>query len=229
MKKEPKKANEAQLLELLKRVLPKATHDPKLADKIYGAVENELKATARVTAFEKFCQHLEIPDLEPKSIEEVKRQLTQTFGDGDVTVRPNKKEKTLTVELALTDGAQFTGEVRVNPNATADQAEEEEFKPKFAPFPVAMPGDKELVWILAKHETLSPEEAGIALSKIEEEFWASKSGQKLLRDRVERSFPEFISRVPAKLLTEVGLKRHYKTPEPIKVVRSGAQAKAKAA
>ena len=27
------------------------------------------------------------------------------------------------------------------------------------------------------------QEAGIALSKLEEEFWASKSGQKLIRDR----------------------------------------------
>ncbi len=229
MKKESKKPTEAQLLDLLKKVLPKATHDPKLADKIYGAVESELKATARVSAFEKFCQRIEIPDLEPKSIEDVKTQLAQTFGDGDVTVRPNKKEKTLTVELALTDGSQFTGEIRVNPNAGAEVTEEEEFKPKFAPFPVAMPGDKELVWLLAKHETLSPEEGGIALSKVEEEFWASKTGQKLIRDRVERSFPEFISRVPGKMLSEVGLKRHYKTPEPIKILRSGVQAKAKAA
>lgn len=226
MKKQSNKPAETQLLDLLKRVLPKATHDPKLAEKIYGAVESELKATARVSAFERFCQRLEIPDLEPNSIEEVKRQLTETFGDGDVTVRPNKKEKTLTVELALTDGSQFTGDIRVNPEAGAAAEEEEEFKPKFAPFPVAMPGDKELVWVLAKHETLSPEEGGIALSKIEEEFWASKTGQKLLRDRVERSFPEFISRVPAKMLTEAGLKRHYKTPETIKILRQGASAKA---
>jgi hypothetical protein len=74
---------------------------------------------------------------------------------------------------------------------------------------------------LAKRENLSPEEGGIALSKIEEEFWASKTGQKLIRDRVERSFPEFIARVPAGLLNEVGLKRHYKkTPEPITPLRT---------
>jgi hypothetical protein len=52
-------------------------------------------------------------------------------------------------------------------------------------------------------------------------FWASKSGQKLLRDRVERSFPEFIARVGGGLLTECGLKRHYKTPEAIKILRGG--------
>jgi hypothetical protein len=59
---------------------------------------------------------------------------------------------------------------------------------------------------------------GIALSKLEEGFWASKTGQKLLRNRVERSFPEFIARVAGGLLTEVGLKRHYKTPEPVKLL-----------
>ncbi|MGN6555474.1 MAG: hypothetical protein ACTHLW_17350 [Verrucomicrobiota bacterium] len=224
-KKEPKKANEAQLLELLKRVLPKATHDPMLAGKIYQAIESELKATARVTAFEKFCAKVELPDLEPKSIDEVKKQLTASFGDGDVTVNPNKKEKTLMVEVALTDGSQFTGEIKVNPNAGVDPSEEQEITLKFVPFPVCMPGDKELVWMLAKRENMSPDEGGIALAKIEEDFWASKTGQKLIRDRVERSFPEFISRVPAGMLNELGLKRQYKTPEPIKSLRSGPKEK----
>jgi hypothetical protein len=56
--------------------------------------------------------------------------------------------------------------------------------------------------------------------KIEDDFWASKTGQKLLKDRVERSFPEFIARVPAGLLGDSGLKRHYKLPEPVKVLRA---------
>ena len=83
-----------------------------------------------------------------------------------------------------------------------------------------MPGDKELVWLLGKREDLSPDEAGIGLTKAEEDFWGSKTGQKLLRDRVDRTFPEFIARVPAGLLSENGLKRHYKTPEAIKVLRA---------
>ena len=66
---------------------------------------------------------------------------------------------------------------------------------------------------------MTPEEAGIALAKVQEDFWASKTGQKLIRDRVDRSFPEFISRAPAGMLNEVGLKRHYKTPEPVKILR----------
>jgi hypothetical protein len=219
MKKETNKTTEAQLLDLLKKVLPKATHDPLLAGKIYDAIERELKAKARTAAFEKFCAHVELPDLEPKSLEAVQAQLDASFGEGDITIKPDRKEKTLAVEVAMPDGSQFSGEIAVNPNAALEAGEEQEITLKFVPFPVCLPGDKELVWLLAKRESMSPEEAGIALAKSEEEFWASKTGQKLLRDRVERSFPEFISRVPAGALTELGLKRHYKTPEPIKILR----------
>jgi hypothetical protein len=220
MKNETKKTTEAQLLDLLKKVLPKATHDAQLAGKIYQAIELELKAKARGSAFEKFCAKVELPDLEPKSIEEVKTQLAASFGQGDVTLKPNRKDKTLAVEVSLTDGTQFSGEIKVNPNAGAEASEEQEITLKFVPFPVCLPGDKELVWLLGKRENLSPEEGGIALTKAETEFWASKTGQKLLRDRVERSFPEFIARVPAGMLNELGLKRHYKTPEPIKPLRA---------
>lgn len=218
MKKSTQKNTEVQLLELLKKVLPKATHDAQLAGKIYEAVELELKTKSRTSAFEKFCSRVELPDLEPASIESVKKQLSEVFGDGDLTLKPKRKEKTLAVELALADGTQFAGEIQVNPNA-APPEEDGEPLPKFAAFPVCLPGDQELVWFLAKRENLSPEEAGIALNRIEEDFWGSKTGQKLLRDRVDRTFPEFIGRVPAGMLGEAGLKRHYKTPEPLKVLR----------
>lgn len=218
MKKETNKTTEHQLLDLLKKVLPKATHDPQLAGKIYDAVEKELKTKAKANAFDKFCARVELPDLEPKSIESVQKQLVQSFGDADLTLRPDRKEKTLAVELGLSDGTQLTGEIKVGA-LPPEASEEQEITLKFIPFPVCMPADKELVWMLAKRENLSPEEAGIALSKVQEEFWASKTGQKLIRDRVERSFPEFIARVPSGVLNEVGLKRHYKTPEAIKVLR----------
>jgi len=221
MKNETKNTTEAQLLDLLKKVLPKATHDAQLAGKIYQAIELELKAKARGSAFEKFCAKVELRDLESKSLEEVKTQLAASFGQGDVTLKPNRKEKSVAVEVSLTDGTQFSGEIKVNPNAGAEASEEQEITLKFVPFPVCLPGDKELVWLLGKRENMSPEEGGMALTKAEQEFWASKTGQKLLRDRVERSFPEFIARVPAGMLNELGLKRHYKTPEPIKSLRSG--------
>ncbi len=219
MKKESNQATDAELLDLLKRVLPKATHDPKLAGKIYQAIEGELKAKARVKAFEKFCAKVELPDLEAKSVAEVRQQLAASFGDGDVVIQPNRKEKTLAVEVSLADGSQFRADIKVNPNAKTDADDEQEIKLKFVPFPVCLPGDKELVWMLAKRENMTPEEAGIALAKVEEEFWASKTGQKLIRDRVERNFPEFVARVPSGMLNEVGLKRHYKTPEPVKLLR----------
>jgi hypothetical protein len=219
MKKESERTTELQLLDLLKKVLPKATHDAALAGKIYEAVEQELKAKARATAFDKFCARVELPDLEPKSLEAIQAQLGASFGEADITLRPNRKEKSLAVEVALADGTQFSGEVQVNPNAAPEVSEEQEITLRFVPFPVSLPGDKELVWLLAKRENLNAEEAGVALAKAEEEFWASKAGQKMLRDRVERSFPEFITRVPGGVLNEVGLKRHYKTPEAIKVLR----------
>ena len=219
MKKETKKSNEAQLLDLLKRVLPKATHDAQLAEKIYQAIEGELKTKARALAFEKFCGGIELPNLEQKTVADVKLQLAASFGDGDITLKPNKKEQSLMVEVALPEGGQFSSEIKVGA-VTAAGSEDQEVALKFVPFPVCLPGDKELVWLLAKRENLTPEEAGIALSKLDEEFWASKTGQKLLGDRVERSFPEFIARVAGGLLTEVGLKRHYKTPEPVKLLRT---------
>jgi len=224
MKKENNKAAEAQLLDLLRKVLPKATHDVQLAGKIYQAVELELKAKAKVLAFEKFCTKVELPDLEATSIDEVKTQLAASFGDGDVTLKANRKQKSLSIEVALPDGSQFSGEIKVNPNVRNGENDEQEIILKFVPFPVCLPGDKELVWLLAKRESMSPGEAGIALSRVEEDFWASKTGQKMLRDRVERNFPEFIARVPGGMLGEVGLKRHYKTPEPIKLLR-GKKAK----
>ena len=179
----------------------------------------ELKAKSQAKSFEKFCSKVELPDLEPKSLEDVRTQLAAAFGEADLTLKPNRKEKSLAVEITLPGGAQLQAEVKVNPNARVEEGEEQEITLKFVPFPVCMPGDKELVWMLAKRENLSPDEAGVALTKVEEEFWASKTGQKLIRDRVERSFPEFVQRVPAGMLSELGLKRHYKTPEPLKQLR----------
>ncbi len=218
MKKEAKRTNEAQLLELLKRVLPKATADAQLAGKIYEAIAAELQAKSRSVAFEKFCDKVELPNLDAKTVDDVKLQLAAAF-DGDIAVKPDKKEKGLIVEVDMPDGTQFSGIIKVGAVAAAD--DEQEITLKFIPFPVCLPGDTELVWLLAKRENLSADEAGIALSKVEEEFWASKTGQKLIRDRVERSFPEFVARVPAGMLNEVGLKRHYKTPEAIKQLRPG--------
>ena len=207
------------LLELLKKVLPKATSDPRIAEQIYFAVEEELRSKSRVNSFEKFCERLELPDLEVKTLNDVQQQLSVAFGEADVTIKPDPEEKKLAVEVTLPDGSQLTSLIPVRPLGP-DFDGEPEVKLNFVPFPVSLPGDPELIWALAKRENMSNEEAGIALAKIEEDFWASKPGQKAQRDRVEKSFPEFIARVPAGMLVDLGLKRHYKLPEPLKVLKA---------
>ena len=214
-----KRDEQAQLLDLLRIILPKVALDPALADKIYSAFEAELRAKNRVQSFEKFCDRIALPDLEPKTLAEVKQQLIAGFGDADLEIEPNEDGKGLRVDVSLPDGTQFHSRIPVRPTAP-EGSDEEEITLKFVSFPVVLPGDQELVWALAKRENMTNEEAGIALNKIEDEFWASKPGQKLLRDRVERRFPEFIARVPAGMLGDLGLKRHYKLPEALKVLRA---------
>ena len=218
MPSKPKSTNkEAQLLELLKKVLPKTITDPKLADKVYSACVEELKSKTKVTSFEKFCEKCELPDLKAATISEVKEQFETSFGKGAVTVKPDAEKESLKVEVNVGEDT-FQGTVKVRPVGEID--EEQEVPLKFVPFPVCLPSDPELVWVLGRHENLTPDEGCIKLTKLQEDFWASKTGQKLLKDRVERSFPEFISRAPSKALTELGLKRHYKEPEPIKAFRT---------
>jgi hypothetical protein len=214
-----KRDERLQLLELLRTILPKVAIDPALADQIYSAFEAELRANNRVQSFEKFCERIELPDLETKTLEEVKQQFVAGFGDADLDIEPNEDGKGLRVDVSLPDGTQFHSRILVRPLAP-EGSEEEEITLKFIPLPVSLPGDPELIWALAKRENMTNEEAGIALNKIEDDFWSSKTGQKLLKDRVERSFPEFIARVPSGMLGDSGLKRHYKLPEPIKILRA---------
>lgn len=215
--KKSKGLSERDVLELLKTVLPKHTNDIDLASKIINDIERALGRKNQVAAFEKFCEKVELPDLEAATVMDVKKQLHDAFGD-DVKITQDKKSEALNIELQTPDGT-LTSQIKVGQKA-GEESDEPEFIPKFVPFPVALPSDPELVWLLAKRENLNPEEAAVTLAKIEEEFWATKSGQKLLRDRVERTFAEFVSRVPSKMLGEGGLKRHYKEPEPIKQFRT---------
>ncbi len=214
-----KQDEQAQLLNLLRTILPKIAPDAAWADKIYSAFEAELRAKNRVNSFEKFCERIELPNLEEKTLEEVKAQLLAGFGDADLEIEPNEDGKGLRVDVSLPDGTQFHSRILVRPPG-AEGSDEQEITMKFVAFPVALPGDPEMTWALAKRENMTNDEAGIALNKIEDEFWASKAGQKLIKDRVERSFPEFVARVPAGMLGDAGLKRHYKLPETVKVLRA---------
>lgn len=210
-----------QLLTLLKSILPKAVPDPRLVERIYSACEKEITAKSKVASFEKFCQRVELPDLEPKSIKEVQNQFEESFGKGQVSIVPIPKKKAAAVEVMI-DGEAFESVVKVGVNAPED---EDEVKAPMVAFPVCLEADPGLVWILARPENLSPSEAAIALTKAQDGFWESKAGQKLLRDRVERSFSEFMQRVPAKVLAEVNLKRHYKEPESVRTLKQFAARK----
>lgn len=217
-KSKSKHEEQAQLLNLLRIVLPKVAPDPALAEKIYSACEAELRAKNQVHSFEKFCERIELPDLEPQTVAEVKEHFSAGFGEADLDIVPDEDGKALNVDVSLPDGTQFHSRIPVRA-AAPDTGDEPEVALKFVAFPVALAGDPELAWALAKRENLTNDEAAMALTKIEDDFWASKTGQKLLRDRVDRSFPEFIARVPAGVLADAGLKRHYKLPETVKVLR----------
>jgi hypothetical protein len=120
------------------------------------------------------------------------------------------------VEIGLPDRT-VSSQVKVQEEET-DMSEGDP-KPRFVRFLISLPEDPELVWVLARREDLGPEEATRALASIQEEFWATKKGQKLLRGRRERSLAEFVAHVPASALLESGLKRHYKEPESLKTLR----------
>jgi hypothetical protein len=220
--KKSKQDEQAQLLALLRSILPRVAPDAELAAKIYSAAEDELRAKNRVNSFEKFCERIELPDLEAQTVEEVKQHFIAGFGDADLEITPDAENKALVVDVSLPDGTEFHKRIPVR--AVAPESTDPEVTLKFVAFPVALPGDAEMIWALAKRENLTNDEAAMALVKLQDDFWASKAGQKLLKDRVERSFPEFIARVPSGLLNEVGLKRHYKLPETLKVLRAGAKA-----
>ena len=212
----PKPNQEKQLLDLLKSILPKAVPDAKLADKIYSAFEKEFTSKEQVVSFAKLCRRTELPDLEPKTINEVKKELETTFGKGSVALIPHPQKKAVSVEVVTPHG---TFEGVINVGAVVEESDADEIKATFVAFPVALEADAELVWVLARDERMTPEEAAIALAKAQDSFWESKAGQQHLRKRVERTFSEFIAKVPSKVLTEVGLKRHYKDPEPVKQIR----------
>jgi hypothetical protein len=207
--------NDAQFLELLQKILPQATADPRLAALIYDRVAQEVRLINNLKSLEKLCAEGALPNLEPATVAELQSRLETNFGQANVVVKPSEKGDAASVEIVLPDRT-ISNRVKVQPPGTE---EEEEVKVPFVPFPVSLPEDPELLWVLARREDLAPAEATRALVTIEEEFWETKVGQKLQRDRVEKSFAEFIARVPAAALADSGLKRHYKAPEPRQTLR----------
>ncbi len=214
MKKKPA-LNESQFLDLLRQVLPDATPDPRLADAIYERVAREIRRINHVRSLEQFCTEGSLPDLEPETVGQFTAQLEENFGAEKVRVTPSEAGDAVAIEVDLPDRV-LQQRVRVMPEGSEPA---EEVKAPMVPFPVALPEDPDLLWVLARREDLAPEEASRALAAIEEEFWETKAGLKLLKDRTERSFAEFIAHVPAAALADHGMKRHYKEPEPRQTLR----------
>ena len=204
---------ETDFLTLLQRVLSSALPDVHLASRVYDDVAKEIRLINSVRSFEKFCEKEGLPDMEPQTVTQLQEQLVGNFGAENVVIAPTEEGKALEVEITLPDRT-ITTKVEVRP-----PGEDDENKAPFVPFPVSLPEDPELIWVLARREDLGPDEAARALAKIEEEFWATKAGQKALKEGTDRTFAEFIAIVPAAALTESGIKRHYKEPEPLKSLR----------
>ena len=214
-----KAITEAQFLSLLEKALSATVNDPHLSSTIYEAVAREIRLINSLQSFEKFCEKGALPDLQPETVAGLQGELAGQFGEQNVMLTPEENGSAVAVEIALPDRT-VTAKVKVQSPEEAAAAESDgEAKVPFVPFPVSLPQDPELVWVLARWEDFAPDEAARALARIEEEFWQTKAGQKLLKERVERSFAEFIAKVPAAALAESGLKRHYKEPEPLKTLR----------
>ncbi len=211
-----KTITEAQFLSLLQKVLPETTRDLKLAEAILDRMAKEIRLIRSVERFEAFCADGSLPDLEPATVANLQNDLGATFGDENVVVTPEENGEAVAVEIKLPDR---TMNSRLKVQSPDAPLEEEELKARFVPFPVALPEDPDLLWVLARREDLVPDEAMRSLASIEEEFWASKGGLKLQKDRVERTFAEFIANVPAGMLGDSGLKRHYKDPEARQTLR----------
>ncbi len=209
----PKGINQTEFLALLQKVLPKATQDPHLASSIYEQIAKEVRLINSLESFEKFCEEGSLPNLEPDTVAELQSELAEKFGEANIAITAEEDGGGVAVEITLPDRT-LNSTLKVK---AVD--EEEEVIAPFVPFPVCLPDDPELVWVLARRENLGPDEAVRALVLIEEEFWATKGGQKLQKEQVDKTFAEFIAHVPAAALKESGLKRHYKEPETLKALQ----------
>lgn len=209
-----KAMNEADFLALLEKVLPKTTQDPHLATAIYAEVLKEVRLVKSLQSFEKFCETGGLPDLAPETVAGFERELIAQFGAENIEIIQDETGKSVEVAIELTDRT-INSRVKVDPTVT----QEEPVPAPFVPFPVALPEDPELVWILGRREDFGPDEASRALLKIEEEFWQTKKGIQLQKGGGDKTFAEFIEHVPASALSDSGLKRHYKGPETLHTIQ----------
>ena len=193
-----KAMNEADFLALLEKVLPKTTQDPHLATAIYAEVLKEVRLVKSLQSFEKFCETGGLPDLAPETVAGFERELIAQFGAENIEIIQDETGKSVEVAIELTDRT-INSRVKVDPTVT----QEEPVPAPFVPFPVALPEDPELVWILGRRE----------------DFGQTKKGIQLQKGGGDKTFAEFIEHVPASALSDSGLKRHYKGPETLHTIQ----------
>jgi hypothetical protein len=153
--------------------------------------------------FDEFMASYKLKSLEAAEIFKVKRFMAEVFKDEQIALEPDEKSQTLTISVQTPEG-KLEGQFTVEPQ------EEKAPKPTFLPFLACLSGDPGLAWVFGRVEALTEPEARIALNSVEAEFWETKKGLKLA-SQTKRTFEAFVENVPAGLLTNKGLKRHYKT------------------
>ena len=220
----PKKetSNNSLVLAEVKAVISREISDVALRSTIWGKIEQRVKFVRMREIFDSYLREYKLRSLEAAEVYDVKKMMSDVFPEEAVAIHPVVEENCLKIAVELPEGT-LEGRFQVEPEDPKPP------KPVFAPFPVCLTADPGLVWEMGRAESLLSEtEARIALNNVEDEFWTSKKGLKLLKMHVERTFAEFIERVPTGKLTERGLKRHYKQPGVLKMVDDGMEAKAAA-
>jgi len=109
-------------------------------------VAKEIQLLKSLESFEKFCDTGALPDLEPRTLAELKSELFGKFGEENVAIIPKEGAVGVEVEIALPDRTVNT-RVKVDPEV-ANAVEEVKAPP--VPFPLALPNDPELVWVLGR-------------------------------------------------------------------------------
>jgi hypothetical protein len=152
--------------------------------------------------FDEFLKSYKLKSLAASEILEIKGFMAEIFPNEQVTLEPDEKGQILAVSVQTPEG-------KLDGQFTIEPSEEKAPKPAFLPFLVCRVGDPGLAWVFGRVETLSEPEARIALNSVAQEFWQTKKGLKLMK-KTQRTFEAFVEHVPAGLLANEGLKRHYK-------------------
>jgi len=152
--------------------------------------------------FDEFLKSYKLKSLAASEILEIKGLMAEIFPNEQVTLEPDEKCQILAVSVQTPEG-------KLDGQFTIEPPEEKAPKPAFLPFLVCRVGDPGLAWVFGRVETLSEPEARIALNSVAQEFWQTKKGLKLMK-KTQRTFEAFVEHVPAGLLANEGLKRHYK-------------------